>query len=131
MTLPQPVRFVLVGAGGYAVNLGAFAALLRSSVPYVVASVAAYFVANALMYVGNRYFTFRLGHAGILGAYARYMAAGALVVAASAVQLAVLVELIAVPPTVAQAIALVLVTPLAFVLNRRSTFRLVPVSERS
>jgi putative flippase GtrA len=43
MTLPlgQPVRFVLVGAGGYAVNLLSFAALYALGTPYVTASLLA------------------------------------------------------------------------------------------
>ena len=69
----QPLKFVLVGAGGYVVNLLAFAVLFESGVRYVVASVVAYFISNVLMYLGNRYFTFRLGHAGFWSAYVRYL----------------------------------------------------------
>jgi putative flippase GtrA len=123
MTLPQPLKFLLVGAGGYAVNLGAFAALVESRTPYVAASVTAYFLSNALMYLGNRYFTFRLGHEGVLAAYARYSATGVLVAALNAALLTLLVEAIGLAPTLGQALSLLLLTPVAFVLNRRWTFR--------
>ena len=129
--LGQPVKFVLVGAGGYAVNLLAFWALYAAGVPYVVASVAAYLVSNALMYVGNRYFTFRLGHAGFWRSYVRYLAVGLVVVGLNAALLAVLVELLSVPAMLAQAISLLLITPVAFLLNKRWTFALGAADERA
>ncbi len=124
MTLPQPVKFLLVGALGYAANVAAFAALLRGELGYVAASVAAYLLSNALMYLGNRYFTFRLDHDGLLRAYLRYTAAGLLVAGLTAALLALLVEAGRLPPVGAQAVALLLLTPVAFVLNRRWTFRM-------
>ena len=51
VTLTQPIRFVLVGAAGYGVNLAAFAVLYGLGTAYVAASVAAYLVSNALMYL--------------------------------------------------------------------------------
>ena len=75
----QPLKFVLVGAAGYLANLGLFATLHAAGVPYGLNAVVSYFVANAFMYLGNRYFTFRLGHEGFWGAYLRYMVVGALV----------------------------------------------------
>jgi putative flippase GtrA len=123
MRLPEPVKFVLVGAGGYVVNLVAFAALVGAGAMYVAASIAAYFLSNALMYVGNRYFTFGLGHDGLLGAYARYTATGLVVAGLNAALLAGLVEGAGLPPTPGQALSLLLLTPVAFVLNRRWTFR--------
>jgi putative flippase GtrA len=124
--LGQPVKFVLVGTGGYVVNLALFAALYALDVPYVAASIASYFVSNALMYLGNRYFTFGLGHAGFLGAYVRYLLVGGVVVALNAAILAALVEGAGVDPRVAQAISLLAITPVAFVLNKRWTFQLRP-----
>ncbi len=62
MSFSQPAKFVLVGAGGYVINLGAFSLLYAIGVQYVAASILSYFLSNALMYIGNRYFTFGLGH---------------------------------------------------------------------
>ena len=74
----QPAKFVLVGAGGYVVNLAVFALpRRRAASPYIPNSIVSYFVANALMYLGNRYFTFRLGNDGFWSAYLRYMIVGA------------------------------------------------------
>jgi putative flippase GtrA len=120
----QPLRFLLVGAGGYGVNLAAFAALLGAGVVYAPAAVAAYLLSNALMYVGNRYFTFRLGHDGLWSGYLRYAAVGGLVVALNVLLLAALVEGAGIGPRLGQALALLAVTPVAFVANKRWTFQL-------
>ena len=120
----QPIKFVLVGAGGYGVNLGIFAALLRLGVAYVAASLAAYLCANAVMYVGNRYFTFRLGHDGFWRAYPRYLLVGAVVGGLNAGLLASLVEGTGVDPRVGQALSLLALTPPSFMLVRSWTFRL-------
>lgn len=123
----QPVRFLLVGGAGYVVNLAVFAVLVAAGTRYVVASVLSYLVSNALMYLGNRYFTFRLGHEGFWSAYARYVLVGFVVVALNAGVLALLVEGGHLDETLAQALSLLAVTPVAFVLFKRWTFRLGPV----
>lgn len=120
----QPAKFVAVGAGGYLVNLGVFALLVALDVPYVTASIASYFVSNVLMYLGNRFFTFRLGRDGFWSAYVRYVVVGAVVVALNAGVLAVLVEVLEMDARLGQAISLLVVTPVAFVLFKRWTFRL-------
>ena len=45
----QPARFLVVGAGGYAVNLAIFAGLHTTGLTYVLNSIVSYFIANALM----------------------------------------------------------------------------------
>ena len=78
------------------------------------------------MYLGNRYFTFRLGHEGFWAAYARYMIVGLVVAAMNAAVLAVLVEGLGLDETLAQALSLLAVTPPAYVLFKRWTFRIRP-----
>jgi putative flippase GtrA len=120
----EPLRFLLVGAGGYAVNLVVFGALLGVDVAYGAAAVTAYLVSNALMYLGNRTFTFRLGREGVWSGYVRYLLVGLLVVGLNVASLALLVEAGGVDPRLAQALALTAVTPVAFTANRRWTFQL-------
>ena len=120
----QPAKFLVVGAGGYVVNLGVFAALHEVGVTYVVNSIVSYFIANALMYLGNRYFTFRLGHAGFWSAYLRYMIVGAVVAGLNAAILAALVQGTGIDSRIGVAISLLLITPVAFVLFKRWTFRI-------
>jgi putative flippase GtrA len=125
--IAQPVRFLAVGAGGYGVNLLVFAGLVSAGTQYLVASVGAYLISNALMYFGNRYFTFRLGHSGFWSAYARYLTVGCFVIVLNAAVLSLLVEGAGLGETFAQALSLLAVTPVAFVLFKRWTFRVVPV----
>ena len=120
----QPAKFLAVGAAGYGVNLLVFVALDAGGAPYAAASVVAYLVSNALMYLGNRFFTFRLGRAGFWPAYVRYLLVGIVVAGLAVAVLAVLVEVAGVDETLGQALALLLVTPVAFLLIKRWTFGL-------
>ena len=76
------------------------------------------------MYIGNRYFTFRLGHDGFWAGYMRYMAVGLVVVALNALVLFALVERTGIDATVGNGLALLVVMPVAFVLFKRWTFRI-------
>lgn len=122
----QPARFLVVGAVGYGINIGVFALLVGAGVTYVLASVVSYVVSNALMYLGNRYFTFRLGHEGFWPAYGRYLLVGFAVVAMNAAVLTALVEGLGLDETLAQALSLLAVTPAAYVMFKRWTFRIRP-----
>jgi putative flippase GtrA len=124
VNVAQPARFLAVGVAGYGVNLLAFAALYAAGSPYAAASVVAYLFSNALMYLGNRYFTFRLGHRGFWSAYARYLLVGLLVAGLTAIVLVFFVEVLGLHPTLGQALALLVVLPVAFVLIKRWTFQL-------
>jgi putative flippase GtrA len=124
--LPQPAKFVLVGAGGFVLNLLAFTALFDLGAWYLAASVLAYFASNAAMYIGNRYFTFSLSHDGVLGAYLRYAVVGAVVAGLTALLLAVFVEGLGIDPRIGQALALSVLVPLSFLLSKRFAFRLSP-----
>jgi len=119
----RPARFLVVGAGGYVVNVATFALLVGAGMKYVPASAVSYLVSNALMYLGNRYFTFRLGHGGFWAAYLRYILVGLVVIAMNAAVLTLLVEGLGLDETLAQALSLLVVTPPAYVLFKRWTFR--------
>jgi putative flippase GtrA len=120
----QPLRFLGVGVCGYGVNLVAFALLYGAGARYAFAAVLAYLGSNAFMYIGNRYFTFRLGHDGFWAAYGRYLLVGCLVAALAAGVLAALVEVAGLEPRFGQPLALVIVAPLAFAAFKRVSFRL-------
>jgi putative flippase GtrA len=120
----QPAKFLIVGTFGYLLNLGSYAGLAAIGVAYVAGSILAYFIANNFNYVGNRYFTFRLDHRGFWGAYVRYMLVGALVAGLNVGILALLVEAGGLDSRIGLAISLLLITPVAFVLFKRWTFRL-------
>jgi putative flippase GtrA len=119
----QLVRFGLVGASGYAVNLAVFAALVEGAgVHYRAAAVGAFLVAVANNFCWNRLWTFRArtGRAGFQAA--RFLAVS---VAAFALNLAVLEALVAgfgLPEVSAQAIAIACAMPLSFLGNKLWTF---------
>jgi putative flippase GtrA/pimeloyl-ACP methyl ester carboxylesterase len=124
----QPLKFLAVGSGGYAVGLFVFAELYAAGLPYAAASVAAYLFANALMYLGNRYFTFRLGHEAFWRAYARYVGVGVVIATLNALLLFGLVEVCDLGARLGQALSLLLIAPAAFVAFKRWTFKLRPSS---
>jgi putative flippase GtrA len=126
--LPEPLRFVLVGAGGFVLNVCFFAALFDVGTWYLAASVLAYLASNAAMYVGNRYFTFGLSHAGFLAAYLRYAVVGGVVAGLTALLLAAFVEGLGLDPRLGQALALGVLVPISFVMSKRFAFRLHPDS---
>ena len=103
-------------SGGYLANLGVFAVIYGLGVPYIPASIVSYFIANALMYFGNRYFTFGPVTTASGLRTVRCMVVGAVVVALNAGILAALVAGTGIDPRLGQAISLLLITPVAFVL---------------
>ncbi len=119
----QLAKFCTVGATGYVVNLAVYATLVEvASVHYMIAAVCSFLVAVTNNYTWNRLWTFRgqRGHVAYQGM--RFLVVSMLALAANLVVLRVLVELGA-GKIVAQAIAIVLVTPLNFVGNKLWSFR--------
>jgi putative flippase GtrA len=120
----QPLCFLGVGIFGYGANLATFALFYGAGARYAFAAVLAYLGSNAFMYIGNRYFTFGLGHEGFWAAYGRYLLVGCLIAALATGVLAGLVELAGLEPRFGQPLALLIVAPLAFSLFKRVSFRL-------
>ena len=118
----QLVKFGVVGASGYAVNLGVYGTLLASHLDFRVAAIAAFLVAVTNNYTWNRLWTFRdrRGHLGYQGV--RFLVVSTAVLGGNLLLLSlfVLAGLHEVP---AQATAVVLVTPLNFVGNKLWSFR--------
>ena len=124
--LAQPLKFLLVGTGGFVLNVCAFTALFGFGTWYLAASGMAYLVSNGAMYLGNRYFTFGLPHGGFVRAYLRYLVVGGVVAGLTALLLAAFVEGLGMDPRSAQALALSLLVPISFLLSKRFAFRLSP-----
>jgi dolichol-phosphate mannosyltransferase len=118
----QLVKFCLVGASGYAVNLWVFSFLvLVVSVHYIPAAVCSFLVAVTNNYTWNRLWTFRdqRGHVAYQGM--RFLFVSTLALGANLVVLYGLVQ-VGLSEVVAQAIAIVLVTPVNFVGNKLWSF---------
>jgi putative flippase GtrA len=119
----QLAKFCAVGAVGYAVNLAVFTLLVRGAdVHYLPAAVCSFVVAVANNYTWNRLWTFRgqRGHIAYQGI--RFLIVS---VCALGANLLVLRGLVAVglDEIAAQAIAIILVTPLNFLGNKLWSFR--------
>jgi dolichol-phosphate mannosyltransferase len=120
----QLARFGVVGASGYVVNLVVYALLLKGlGVHYLLAAVGSFLVAVTNNYTWNRLWTFRhdRGHIGVQGA--RFLVVSLAALVANLVVLETLVQL-GVGELAAQAVAIVLVTPVNFVGNKLWTFRM-------
>ena len=120
----QLVRFALVGASGYVVNLTVFALLVHAAgVNYRLAAVGAFVVAVANNFWWNRHWTFdaRDGHAGFQAA--RFLVVSVCAFAFNLLVLLALVSGAGLPEVPAQALAIAAATPLNFVGNKLWSFR--------
>ena len=119
----QLLRFAVVGASGYVVNLVVFAALDNAGTGHRAAAAGAFAVALANNFFWNRRWTFRAtdGHAGFQAA--RFLTVSLAAFLISLVVLEVLVSVAGVPALAAQAVAIVVATPFNFLGNRLWSFR--------
>lgn len=120
----QFVRFGVVGASGYVVNLAVFALAVHSlAIQYRLAAVLAFLVSVANNFWWNRHWTFgaRDGHAGFQAA--RFFLVSAIAFLFSLLALVLLVEWAGLPKVLAQALAIVAATPLSFLGQKLWSFR--------
>ena len=117
----QLAKFCAVGVSGYAVNLAVYSALLSLGVHYISAAVGSFVVAVTNNYLWNRVWTFRdqRGHLAYQGA--RFLVVSTLALIANLLVLYVLVAA-GLGKLPAQAIAIILVTPVNFVGNKLWSF---------
>ncbi len=119
----QLLQFCVVGATGYVVNLTVFAILVHvTDLHYAVAAVGSFLVAVTNNYLLNRLWTFRDERGSMVWQGARFLAVSVAALGANLVVLTALVSA-GVAEVVAQAIAIVLVTPVNFVGNKLWSFR--------
>jgi putative flippase GtrA len=117
-------KFCTVGASGYVVNLLVYTLLLEGlGLHYIPAAIGSFLVAVANNYAWNRAWTFReeRGHVGAQGW--RFLVVSTVSLLANLAALHLLVT-VGVGEIVAQAVAIVLVTPLNFVGNKLWSFQL-------
>lgn len=119
----QLVKFCTVGAVGYVVNLAVYTILLEGvGLHYIPAAIGSFLVAVANNYALNRAWTFRVerGHVGAQGW--RFLVVSTLSLLANLAALHLMVTA-GVGEIGAQAVAIVLVTPLNFIGNKLWSFR--------
>lgn len=119
----QLVQFCAVGASGYVVNLIVFSLLVKGvGAHHLIAAVVAFCVAWLNNFILNRQWTFSATHGSALRQAGRYFASSllSLVLNLAILEGLVRVGLAEIP---AQAVAIVAVTPVGFLLGRRWAFR--------
>ena len=118
----QLVKFCVVGGSGYVVNLGVYMLLLNGvGLHYLSAAVGSFLVAVTNNYAWHRLWTFRSQRGGIAYQGSRFFLVSTMALLANLAVLHVLVS-VGLGETVAQAIAIVLVTPVNFVGNKLWSF---------
>ena len=118
----QLAMFCVVGASGYLVNLAVYALLLDvAGLHYISAAVGSFLVAVTNNYTWNRLWTFRAQRGGVAYQGMRFFVVSTVALIANLVVLHLLVT-VGLGEFVAQAIAIVLVTPVNFVGNKLWSF---------
>ena len=123
----QLLKFCAVGASGYVVNLIVFTLAVKVlDVHHLVGATLAFIVAVTNNFLWNRHWTFAAtgGHAGFQAARFFTVSVAAFVFAAAVLE--VLVSGLDFPEVPAQAISIVVATPLNFVGNKMWSFALGP-----
>ncbi len=119
----QLARFCVVGAIGYVVNLTVYTLLLRGAgLHYTAAAIGSFVVAVTNNYVWNRLWTFRRSRGRVVAQGARFLVVSLLALGANLAVLGLLVA-VGLGEVLAQAVAIVLVTPVNFVGNKLWSFR--------
>jgi putative flippase GtrA len=119
----QLVRFCAVGASGYVVNLAVFTALLKGAeAQHTLAAIGAFLVAWTNNFILNKWWTFRRHGLSAAQQGARYMAVSLVALGLNLILLEIMVRAGS-PEVPAQAIAIAIVMPVNFLLNRRWSFR--------
>jgi putative flippase GtrA len=118
----QLLKFCVVGATGYVVNLAVYTLLLDGAgLHYISAAVGSFIVAVTNNYGWNRLWTFRAQRGGVAYQGMRFLIVSTLALLANLAMLQFLVTL-GLGKVIAQAIAIVLVTPVNFVGNKLWSF---------
>ena len=119
----QLAKFGAVGASGYVVNLVVYTALLRGAgFHYAAAATCSFLVAVTNNYLWNRLWTFRSERGHVAWQGLRFLTVALVAYGANLALLSVLIAL-GLDAVLAQAIAILVVTPLNFVGNKLWSFR--------
>jgi dolichol-phosphate mannosyltransferase len=117
------LKFSVVGLSGYVVNLAVYVSLLKGAgLHYLPAAVCSFVVAVTNNYLWNRLWTFRSSRGHVYYQGMRFLIVS---LAALGLNLAILRVLVGLgtDKILAQAVAIVLVTPFSFSANKLWSFR--------
>jgi putative flippase GtrA len=121
----QLLKFCAVGASGYAVNLAVFWICVELvGLHYLLAATVAFVVAVTNNFWWNRHWTFKARGGAARFQAPRFFAVSILAFLVAAAVLELLVSVAGLPEVAAQAIAIVVATPLNFIGNKMWSFAL-------
>jgi putative flippase GtrA len=121
----QLVRFSFVGGSGYVVNLAVYSTLVVAlDVQYVVAAMIAFCVAVTNNFLLNRHWTFRATDGRVTFQAPRFLIVSLCALGINLIVLELLVGVLDVHKIAAQAVAILVATPVNFVGNKLWSFRL-------
>lgn len=120
----QLAKFCAVGGVGYAINLAVYHTLLAHGLHYLAAATCSFLVAVTSNYTLNRHWTFRDNRAGFAVQGMRFFLVSLASLGANLLALHLFIRYGSVGKFYANAIAIVLVTPLNFIGNKLWSFRL-------
>jgi putative flippase GtrA len=120
----QGLRFALVGASGYLLNLGIFAVCLHLiGIDYRISSVLAYVLSGISNFWWNRHWTFAAKHDHPIFQIPRFIVVSLLAYGFTYIVLVTLVSDAGLTKVMAQAIAVAAATPLSFLGQKLWTYR--------
>ena len=122
-TWAQLARFAAVGVSGYLVNLAVYWLALNEKLEYRAAATVAFAVALVNNFAWNKLWTFRSADGRLHHQALRFVIVSVGAFLISLAILSVLVRDAGVAKLLAQAAAIVLVTPVSFLANRLWSFR--------
>jgi dolichol-phosphate mannosyltransferase len=126
----QLIRFCMVGASGYAVNLLLYALFVKGlGIQYLVAEAAAWIIAAVNNFVWNRHWTFKAGKGQLHLQALRFFLVSLVALGFNLLVLRILVENAGLDKVAAAVLALGVSTPLSFLGNKLWSFRLDLYSE--
>jgi putative flippase GtrA len=128
----QLIRFGLVGATGFAVNLGVYALCVHAlGIDYHIAAVLAWLVAVTNNFLLNRHWTFDAGHGQVRFQAPRFFLVSLIAFACSFLLLVLFVDVGGLGKVAGQALAVAASTPLNFLGNKLWSFRASARSPRA
>jgi putative flippase GtrA len=120
---PQLVRYLVVGGCGYVLGMAIYAAQVAVGVSAYAAVIPAFVLNGAFNFVLNRRWSFPASGRPVHSELLRFCVVAAATLLANFVVLRLLHGGIGLAPVPAQALTVVLVTPVGFLGNRQWSFR--------
>lgn len=122
----QFIKFSLVGVLNTVIHYGVFYVLYSFAGYYLLASGTGFCIAVVHSYILNKFWPFQRRGSRVRAEFSKFLGVSLLSLGVNLAGMAILVELLAVHPPVAQLLTIVLTLAINFLGNRFWTFRIHP-----